>query len=477
MSDIYQAHFGIPYNAQYQPALGGLGTAPVMTPAGQFLPPPGFIGLPQSPDPPDITNEMLLNAITVSNDAFLNMAFRTPQYHPDALIRDKGWDVIDDMRTMAAYWGPLRLKMYATLYKEREVQPRYMGKMINPDHPQYDRAMQAVDICNYVISNIYNPITGMGQDFREVLWYMLGACHHGFSVQEKQWRILTDGPYKGKMGLQRIIPRRPKQITFNLDVYTNEIKTINNYTPMGGWQQYLPPRKFLIYTYHPIDGLVYGVGDSRACYKHVFAINELMRLWGVCLQRHGGGFLKGTVNSPSDLSISNARKVLESVQSGGVLITTPAFTADIMNTSGGIVEVFAQALGYHEGCIVSNILGQSLTTRESRGNGGYNLGMVHQNTQEYFISHPRTDVEQLIPVQLFRDIIEYNLGVGYLDVIPGLTMGVWDHDEIQVVANYVKTFAEGGILVPADIVSQRSGLQNLEIIPPISVAGNDPVQN
>jgi hypothetical protein len=466
MSDLLAAHIT---------GIGGV--APISNPltGGQIFPTPS-IGIQPEPAPPPVSDEMLLAALTLSYDAFQRLAYKTPRFNPDALIQAKGYDAIDALLTMSVYNSPLRLVKMATLYKEPQTLPRYLSPEHAPDRATYDRAQEAADLCRHVVNNIYDPETGEHGDLRTVLWYALDAVHIGFSIQEIIWRYLDSGTYKGKWGLTRFAFRRPKAITFNLDPRTLKVMSLNNFTPLAGWQTNLNLEKFLFYTFQPRDALPYGWGVGRVCYKHTFTIDELIRTWGIGLQRFGTGFLKAETANTSEGARTQLRQLLDNVANGGSLVVPQGLIVELMNLPGGTLSVFANALQYHQDQIVQNILGSTLTTQAGSGEGSYALGGVHADTREYFLAYPRKDIEMLVEKQLYTRIVAYNLGPAYADVVPRHSQGVWNYQELQQLANVRKVYLDAGVIHPAEqFLREEAGMpppQALSSLP--TIAPGDP---
>ena len=456
MSDIEQGEFaGVgaypgplgPLAAVQTAPLGGLQTIGGGGLAGG---PPVTVGvLSPEPVPPPPTDDQLLEALTVSYQAYERLQARMPNYHPDALIRGKGYDVLDTMKNHGAYNSPLRLKKYSILYKESQTLPRVNGQVVKDDHPRYDRACEIADFCRYAIHNILDPVSMERTDFRTVLWYQLDACHCGNSTQEVVWRIATSGEYKGKRLFSRFVPRSPKQITYNLDPFTNSVVSLNNYTSLG-WQSYLPVfRKFFRYTYQPEKGLPWGRGDARACYKHIFGLDELVRLWGVALQKHGGGFLKGTTQNPNADHVAAFVAMLDLAQSTSSIVVTGDKQVELLNLPGGALDAFVHPIKFNEEMIAREVLGQTLTTGDGGGKSSYALGGVHADTEEYFRAFPRRDLEEAVQNQIYFWLVYTNYGEEDLDCVPAHSQGVWNWQEQGMIAKFIETFTNMGYMRPS----------------------------
>ncbi len=455
-----------PRNLSLYPGLGvaAIPAGYIMTPAGTTIRPldpysslHGDYPLGTEPPPQYIPMEEWDKAILYAPEAVSRTTLRYPNNNPDDLIRKNGYTQFDDMLTMSVYHSPLRLKQYGTLYKPWEVIPKYLTVEQAPkSNPHlYDMAQEAAELCHYVLDNIYDEEVDEKSDFRTTLWNMTFAYHAGHSIQEIVTRVIEGGRYNGMRGLARFVPRRPKQIGWNLDPTSLRVVSINNYTA-AGWQTYIPPTKFLIYTYQGENGLPHGRGDMRACKKHVDAINTLMRQFGVALEKHGLGFLKAETSNPNKEHIAAVQLWMDRVAGGQSMVVPPGIKVELlMGLPNGAVQAFLQGLEYHESMIVKEILGQSLTTGLGDGKGSYALAAVHEGTQKFFIGPNRTDIERVVSNQLFHRIVKWNLGDDYLEVVPTLSLGSYDVSERNELADFFTKMIEVGIMHPQEGIIRK----------------------
>ena len=427
--------------------LGALGTAafPMLS-----LPPMGPLGVAPEVVLPEFTREELVNALAYSPNALNRMAQKLTAYNPDALIQNKGYGEMDRLRTMAVYMTPLHLLVASTLCKEWSIRAKVNGKIADSTNPRFEAAMMCQRFINYCCRNIMDIESGYDrQDFREVVSAALeNGTHIGHSVQEIQYRSIQEGEFKGKLGLQRIIYRPHQNVRFALDPRTDQIRYINIFTPLGGWNSEIRRDKFIIYTFRKQKGLPYGWGLSRVCYKHTHAIDILTRLLGDALQRFGMGFLKATVTNPSPEFIAKVQSLLNNVANGQPLVLTPDIGVELLSLAGGGLDPIEKAMRYHGEQISSHILGQTLTTSTGGSAGSYALASVHQGTQKYFTGFPRRDIEVEFEHQLFTQLIVKNFGIEYMDCVPALDLGVYDHEEAAIVAGYTGVFIDKGVMNP-----------------------------
>ncbi len=428
-----------------------------VTPAmGKIIPPPFPNNLVPDPVPEAPNLESMVSTLTVSQDAWLRAAYRLPEYNPDDLFRQEGYKGINKMLNMSAYSHAIRLKKYAALYRKQTISPAMNGKLVVPKNTGYKKAKEVSDFCEYVLDNIEDEETGECTDFRATLWYLLDAIHTGFSVLEKQYRYIRTGKYKGKVGIARLIPRYPTQITFNIDPFSNRVSSVNNYTPLGGWQSVIPRQKMLLYTYQPAGGLPYGNGDWRQCFKHILSIDVLMRSLSISMQKLGTGLIHATVDSPNDAYLKKVQAMLDSAKDGSSLVTPRGIDVEIISLNGTNLDIFTEALRWHEDQVVKNILGQVLTTTQGDGSSSFALGNVHQDTQNFFLAYPRNDIEFVVRHQLLRPLIRDNFGEDALQYLPIYSLGQFDAAEMNLLATAYSSFIKSGVLSPDEAFIRES---------------------
>ena len=440
------------------------GLSPVVTPGGTAIAPIGS-GMANGtyPEPviPNASPSEMDKALTVSIEAINRTLMRYPNYNPDALTRKETFDAFDKMKNLAAYNYPIRMVKYMTLYREHSVIPAFLSEKEAPDVATYDRAQRAADMCRYVTDNIFDDENDEKQSLRTALWYMLDFIHNGFSALEIQTRMFDTGPYKNMRGIRRLIPRQAKQITFNIDPYSNKLMSLNNWTGYA-YQTNIPMNKFLFHTFQPENGLPYGRGYARACYKHVNAINEGLKTWEVGLRRFGTGFLRATTQNGTEEYIKKVTNLLANVAGGADLVIPQGLIVELLNLPGGALDNFAVYLNYHEDKTLQEILGQTLTTTGGDGKGSYALGGIHEGTQKYFVSHPRTELESVMTNQLYRRLVMMNFGPDWLDVVPKHSQGVFDIAERKAVMEFYKGFIESGVVHPMEeIIRKETGMPPL----------------
>ena len=316
---------------------------------------------------------------------------------------------------------------------------------------RYDRAQEIADFCRYVTQNIYNERTGERQDIvDQVLWPVADAWHYGYSCMEIEYRMITQGEYKGKRAYTRFSYRAPQNIRFRLNPYTNEVMDLINYGVPYGYQYYLPVEKFLLYTYQPFRGLPYGKGDGRVNHKHVQIISDNIIQWQAALQKHGGGSIVVKSTNGNALFLQKLYNTVTQMKGGGTYVLPAGVEIEALALPVNVLTPFMDAVQLHASQCALNILGQKLTTSEGTGKGTFALATVHQDTQEFFVQHCRKGLENLVRNQMFSRLVKMNYNEEDMQYVPEFSLGIWNHADTKVVADYVKTLVECGVIHPLE---------------------------
>lgn len=409
-------------------------------------------GQPVDRPPVKLTEENSGKSLMTGYDAYLKSVFRVPKWNPDALIQHKGYDVLYQMMTMACVSTPLDLKMQAALYKT----PQVLSKVANKKGEKepgfrpgdYEKAQEARDYCQYLIDNIRSRRTGRKTPFRAVLWNILQAVPFGLSANELITEVEDSGPYKNKRTLSGVISRPVEQIAFDLAYDTLEVLNVLSWTPGHDRAAEVPASKVCLYTYKPSRGLPWGNGDLRKMYKHYWSIDCVMRWWGIAQKRFGSPFIEGITNNPNKLNEMMASLAMVDDGMNFAHIKTDEYNIHWPPSSS--LDTFQTFASYHSQQMMMAVLGNTLTTTQGDGSSSYALGQTHQNSQNFFLSFPRHDVEMAVTDQIFETMVVMNLGEEYRHVTPRLFLGHWDDNEKRLIMQILEIAANIGLIDPRE---------------------------
>jgi len=111
------------------------------------------------------------------------------------------------------------------------------------------------------------------------------------------------------------------------------------------------------------------------------------------------------------------------------------------------LDSFPKNLQYHEEAIIKAWIANTLTTQNA-DKGSYGMASTQENTQDIFFAYPRTELERVIEDQIYKPIVEYNLGEEYMDYIPRHYSGVFDISDKLAISQYIANLLKVGVIRP-----------------------------
>jgi len=374
-------------------------------------------------------------------DGYLAQSFKIPPFNPDIFIASKGYDVLDHQTTLIAASSPLDISRSAILFKGW----KWVPAITDQHDPRYAQAALFADDLTYACENIVDPEDNV-QDFREVIWEIGYAIHTGFRVTHTKWRYMgeNDPPARrGKLGFEFFAAKPCKQIGFDLDPRTLQVRNITSYTPQEGYDFFIPVEACLRYTYNSRDSLPFGNGLGRKIYKHTWSIEFLYKFWNIALEVFGSPFILGKA-APNAIAL--ARQVIAQIRQGAPAVLPTGVEAQLIQVATGGLSAFYQAIQDHREECARAYLGATLTTGTTGGTNTNALGNVHQDTQDYGLGRVRADIEGVFSRQLARRFVRYNYGRQYAELAPRLSLGDWDAVDMANVAKSYKDLIDRNVV-------------------------------
>lgn len=396
-----------------------------------------------------------------SYDGVYSASFRYPPFSLDKLLQQQGWQIPEDMLTMGACRSPFNLKRYAMLDDGWEIVPA----VTDPFDARSEEAKVYTDFVNWCFGNIVAE-NDVHQDFRAVLFDVLRANWDGFRVSEIGYRYLEDGPYAGKWGYDGFYTKHAKQIGFDIDKRTSQVRYITSYAPGaavgsgpqtvgGGYDFQVPPERCLIYTFAPDANLPHGNGDWRGCYKHWWSLDNINRFWVKALERWGSPVL--IASAPSS-GLADAAKALDNIRDGASGAIPDNVKAQIVSAAAGVFDGYRMASMWHEQQIAKNIQHNTLSSSEGQRVGSMALGEVHQDSGQIVYSYGKTDLEIAAQQQIILRLCRYNFAGFDESLCPRLSLGGDDIDDVYTVMQaFDLAITDGVISKRAKFIRERLG--------------------
>lgn len=336
-------------------------------------------------------------AVTESH-LYKNLSFH--DFNPDALVQKKGGlHVYDEMRHDDAVKFSLNLKKLAVLAP---------GWMIEPpeDDPDDTKGMAKFVEMNFL---------KMKGTLSNVIKEILTAMDYGYSITEKNWKIVEDGEFAGKLAYKSLKTKRPHFYDFDTDEFGNLMPdgivntTFFDVTNTDG--QRLPTRKFVIYTYQKEFSNWYGISDLRAAYRHWWSKDNIIKFWNIYLEKFGSPTVLGKHKTTDKTQVSNLETIVKNLQnSTSAVFPEGNYDISFLEPQRRSSSDYEASLKFHNRAIA-----RALLTPDKLAEGGevgaFALSQTHFNIFLWFVNELQAEIEEAVmDEQIIRPLIAVNFG-------------------------------------------------------------------
>ncbi|RMG24516.1 MAG: DUF935 family protein [Armatimonadetes bacterium] len=245
-----------------------------------------------------------------------------------------------------------------------------------------------------------------------ILYDALDAVAKGFAVMEKVFRIVESGPFRGKVIYDAIKPKDPSLFGFDTDEFLN-LRALVLHTP-GETERPLPREKFVVYAYNRRYGQPMGESDLRSAYAHWKLKRDLIQQWAAHLEKFASPTVVGQYRRglPEDAQAA-LLDALDRLQRQSAVVHPDDVSISLLDAGREARSSYLEAIDYHNREIARAILGETLTTDDSRKVGSLTLGKVHLQVLIMQLAGLRRDLaETVMNEQILRPLIDLNYGSG-----------------------------------------------------------------
>lgn len=218
-------------------------------------------------EPPTPAKVSTVGEISYSDGAAYGPAVA---WNPNPFMLQKGFHTIDQMLTDDQLKAALLFKKHTVLATDYSIKSTE------------GHSLEECQFTRFVNDQLTDPAI----DLDQVMLEMLSALEYGFSVTEKVYERITEGEWKGKIGLKALKTRKPHDFTFRTDRFGNllpdGVRQVQDGVPVD-----LPSWKFVIFTYQKQFGNLYGISDLEAAFRGWWARANSYRYLMRGLERFG----------------------------------------------------------------------------------------------------------------------------------------------------------------------------------------------
>jgi phage gp29-like protein len=315
----------------------------------------------------------------------------------------------------------------------------------------YEEAQEVADFVEYALSEMHGSV-------ERVLMNIAHGIVPGFSVNEINYKIYEEGPYKGKIGLDSIKPKPASTFTFDLDPYGNVVNLLQSVDEVQ--QTLIPVDKVLLYTYDPEStGYPQGVSDLRAAYRHWLRKKSLMKWEVVAAEKYASPTVVG--HYPPTFTKEQQNKLLrvcESIAHSPAVIIPEGATIELLETKGSVIAPYEEGIESANRGIARALLGQLLAVEEgSSGTGSYAQAKVHAGVLAIFLGGVRREIaEEVLNDQLIKRLVKLNYETEYY---PKMILNPPEEKDLESLAKIIDSLIKNGVVNPAEpFIREEFGL-------------------
>ena len=315
------------------------------------------------------------------------------RYNPDQLaIKKGGLKIYKEMRLDDQAKAALHLKKSAII------------------HPGWDVECDDNNLSDFV-KHIFERMEGTVE---ETVRSILSGYDYGFSIHEKVYSVIEQGPFKGKIGLMALKQKSPTRILFKTDDYGNLLPDGIVQWQRTGELRPLQVDKFVRFTYQKEFDNFYGESDLRAAYRFWFLKLNFFRYWGMYLERFGVPLALGKSKSAtlSDTEQAKFRQIVSNLQAGMAAVLPMDLEIEFKEAARTDRGTFEQAINACDVRIARAILMPTLLGL-SAGNdvGSLARSKTEKETFDMILGGDSRLVQDVINEQIVRPMVEMNFGV------------------------------------------------------------------
>lgn len=313
-------------------------------------------------------------------------------YNPDDLVIKKGLYIYDQMKDDETVKIALLLKKTVMLAKQFEIEPASQDAI----------DLKIADFVKYVL------FEQLEEPFTRILEEMLSAFDYGYSVSEKLFEYISEGPFAGYMGIRHIRTRPPHGFVFQNDAYGN-LAFIRQFQG-SSFSKDLPASKFVVHTYGKQFGNPYGISDCRAIYRPWWSKDVVLKFLAIHLERYGTPLVlakyHGILNATERADL---KTLLKNILTGtGFMI--PADKAEVEKLEFGEAVGYIEALDRYDKMITRGMLLPDQLGFTNTKSGSYSLGQEQFDFFYLILQKYLNDLDYDVEKQVIKPLVQYNFG-------------------------------------------------------------------
>ncbi len=287
--------------------------------------------------------------------------------------------------------------------------------------------------------------------FETFLLDILDGVDVGYSILEKNYRIIQTGDFKGSIGLKNIKGKNPDNFEVQVDEFGNLVGlTLKNQT-----DHHLNIEKFIFFSYLPRYGDILGSPDLRAAHRAVIMKELAMRFRAIYLQKFAVPTIVGKM--PRDNSTEGQRQELletiAAINEDSAIVTFEDVMIEAFEISASTQNVYRDAINDLNKEIVIGILGAFLQSMEGTETGARSIGEVHERISNQTINFLSKILAAVVTDQVIVPLVDLNFPS--VERYPFMTIDIKENIDLRQRADIINILVGAGLPVPVSHVLEQ----------------------
>lgn len=241
--------------------------------------------------------------------------------------------------------------------------------------------------------------------FEDCLSEIITAYEIGFSVTEKQFKLLPDG----MLTLKNLKTRNPVSWLFHQDKFGNVIR----YEQQGTEFRDIDKNSLLHFVNNPRYGNPYGTSDLRAAYTAYFIKKQIIRFYAIFLEKCASPIpiAKYDRNIGLDAEIQKIHDTIKKLQTSSAMTIPKDFDIEFLQTSGN-GEAYTKGINMFNMFIGRALFVPDLLGFQGGETSGGSQALGREQMAVFFkhIMRRRRTLENMVNQHIVKPLIMWNYG-------------------------------------------------------------------
>ena len=370
-------------------------------------------------------------------------------YRADDLLKSKALrlSVYREMMREPVVKAAIRNRIFRIMVCDWDLRPAGYDrrKAMKPEDPR----VQAAD---FIRSQLENP----DDRWPKLLFDLTQSLCDGFALVEKNYGVIEDGPWAGRIGLAGLKAKDVQDWDFDCDEFLN-VKNLKQQV-LGVWYD-RDKSKFIVMSWLPQFENPLGQSEFRAAYRAFWLKDTVHKFRAIYLESLAKGKQKVTYQADQGADgLKKAKALLELLQNSIGMAIPSDLQVEIVEMAVAPDAAFQSALEGYDQEIVIGLEGAVLQMLEGSNTGAFRATETHRATSE-----PWTEVVAVfLKAAIQRDLVADLVKANFAGVEPPKLYFHWEDEDRQANSQVIERAWRMKVKIPTWYVYEALGIPTPE---------------